>query len=158
MARSSCVLCTGWAAAAVDGVQIKRKILFQQERKKWRVEKRVRVIVRDIYSIRKEGKRKNDIPHICLEMLVLFSLLFYARSRRLGLEIKKKDVQGGWEKYRRPAVSSSWWQMTTFSSSRTCTAAFSYIAPSKISCCSGGFHLVARSAAARRKRRRRDAI
>jgi hypothetical protein len=56
---------------------------------------------------KKEEEGKNDIPHICLEMFVLFSLLFYARSRRLGLEIKKKDVQGGWEKYRRPAVSSS---------------------------------------------------
>jgi hypothetical protein len=35
---------------------------------------------------------------------------------------------------------------------------FLHCATSKISCCSGGFHLVARSAAARRKRRRRDAI
>jgi hypothetical protein len=56
---------------------------------------------------KEEGEGKNDIPHICLEMFVLFSLLFYARSRRLGLEIKKKGRPGWVGKIsptRRPAA------------------------------------------------------
>lgn len=103
----------------------------------------MRVIVRDILY-KKEGEGKNDIPHICLEMFVLFSLLFYARSRRLGLEIKKR--RPGWVGKISPTRRQQ--QLMTDDNIFFFTHLYSsifYIAPSKISYCSGGFHLVARS-------------
>lgn len=77
-------------------------------------------------------------------MFVLFSLLFYARSRRLGLEIKKR--RPGWVGKISPTRRQQ--QLMTDDNIFFFThlySSISYIAPSKISYCSGGFHLVARS-------------